>query len=222
MRNLTFTLLVSILLFGSCATLRRPSCSGQRIAQLLEEFNDFLDAEDWNNARKKARRLLRLDRVNTVYHYYTLGVIAMQKQETNRAKRYFNRAIAHCRNSDIGYFGMGMLYINLGADIIENARNLERATGTYLPNEEWEVLMTKRLEYERKALSYLERGLEMSQDLALYGRLLRDVYWALGSRDPLMRDKHDEMDQRVRAEIGTLIRPLNPFRNFKHPVICEN
>jgi len=161
-----------ILVVGTTLTAQNKT-QKEQIAQLYTEADLFLLEGDADHARLPLEKLLKLDKANRSNLYLALGGIAEQRQETDKAIKYYNQSIKSDKKSHKAYYSMGALYYNLAVELLE----------TFPFDEQTQhAAETRRgLDYLKKALPFLEKGFQLSNDKDIYQNPLNTVYLYLNS-----------------------------------------
>jgi len=139
----------------------------EQIARLYTEVDIFLSEGDADNARLPLEKLVKLDKPNRSNLYLALGSIAEQKKETDRAINFYKKSISADKKSHKASYSMGTLYYNQAVEILNQAANN--------PLDE-QAQFDKSLGFLKKALPFLEKGLQLSGDKDIYKEPLNTVY----------------------------------------------
>ena len=164
--------LVTFLLIFTVGTslVAQSDAKKEQIARLRTEVHTFLSEGDTVNARRSLEKLLKADKTNRADLYLALGRIAEEKQETKKAIKYYRQSINSNKTSHKPYYSLGAMYYNDAVAILNNA---EHAFANDPKQREAEI--SKGLESLKKALPYLETGLQLSGDVDIYQPPLKAI-----------------------------------------------
>jgi len=164
-------LVTFLLIFTVGASLVAQSDAKKaQIAGLYREAHTFLLEGDTVNACRSLEKLLKSDKANRADHYLALGRIAEDRQQTQKAIKYYLQSIKSDKTLHKPYYSLGALYYNNAVDILNNA---EQVFANAPKQREAEV--GKGLAFLKKARPYLEKGLQLSGDTDIYQSTLQAI-----------------------------------------------
>lgn len=138
---------------------------------LIELINSYLKSQKPERAVNFLELALEKDPENSLF-YFTLGTLYDKKNQNDKAKENYLKAIEKNKSYFEAYYNLATLHYNTGVDILNSAEKI-RAAGAY------ERQKARARSFFRKAKPYLERAASLKPKDTATLEMLKNVYLQL-------------------------------------------